>query len=139
MKFEIIRCEICEAQHDTRQPLPDSWFTLKQGASQTELHFHDTFCLARWLCMAGVSFEPPPLHSDFKPVEEQQEQPACKARRFLLVDEHANITEGVLWADGSVCLDPMSRNDAWFYVSWGGLKEANQGSGVQWIDQEVAE
>lgn len=71
----------------------------------------------------------------------QEDKPDCKARRFLLIDEAANITEGVKWGNGFVVLDHEQLVGASRYLfrNWEELKEHNPGSGVQWIDQEVAE
>lgn len=138
MRLEVIQCEICEAIHryatsTTQYVLPESWLTVKEGDSSAELHFCRDECLAIWLQRRGNAITPK--------LEKPQEQPACKARRFLLVDESANITEGVKWGNGFVVLDHEQLVGASRYLfrNWEELKESNPGSGVQWIDQEVAE
>lgn len=73
-----------------------------------------------------------------------QDQPACKARRFLLVDQNANIMEGVRWGDESVVLDHASQHCRDFHCrghfnDWDEFKAGHPGCGIQWIDQEVAE
>lgn len=123
-KREIIQCEICTAMHDTRYVLPDSWITLKEGSNGDEQHFCSDTCLNIWLQhrLSGTSVAVP------------QDKPACKARRFLLVDEQANITEGTKYGNGTVSLE----NSRWF-ETWDKFKAAHDGSGVQWVDQEVSE
>jgi hypothetical protein len=72
-------------------------------------------------------------------IPEPQENPDCKARRFLLADgETAEFTDGVKWGDGKVSIEAKNQNEIWTYDAWDDLKKANQGSGVQWIDQEVS-
>lgn len=134
MRLEVIQCEICTAMHryetpDTHYVLPDSWLTVREGEHSAELHFCSDTCLNIWLQhrLSGTSVE-------VTPKVEPQEKPACKARRFLLWDEQANSREGVQWADGSVTLQS---GNTW--VSWEKFKANHEGSGVQWIDQEVAE
>lgn len=122
--LQFVKCEMCEMTAQGLTP-PDGWYTLFQAGDTW--HFHDEACLAIWrlttLSMMPAQHEP------------QEEQSACKARRFLLWDESANSTEGVLWRDGSVILEDGDPP----YETWDKFKERNPGSGVQWIDQEVAE
>lgn len=125
MKYEIIQCEICDARHDTRRLLPESWVTIKQGSYQTELHFHDSHCLAVYFRFAQLT------------PQEPQEQFECKARRFLLVDgETADMYEGVKFGNGYVAVNGLVLANAWFN-SWESLQEKCPGYGVQWIDKEV--
>lgn len=121
--LHLVRCEICDktAQGVTS---PDDWYTLSKG--DETWHFHDEACLAIWrLTKLSVMPAQP----------EPQEQLPCKARRFLLYDgETADITEGVQWENGHVSLA-----DSGTFCSWERMKEGRDGSGIQWIDQEVAE
>lgn len=130
---EIIGCDVCGAMHDVQYVLPDSWIAVLQTGQETQ-HFCRDECLAIWLQNRGNAIAP-----RLVPSEKPQEQPACKARRFLLVDEAANITEGVKWSNGSVTMEGASPETYSVYYTWEALKSTNPGSGVQWIDQEVAE
>lgn len=138
---------------------PDTWITLFEGNPRLSegWHFCSHLCLARWTMERIVSSVDLEKSEDWlvkltdtpvwsivrKPAQQEpQEQPACKARRFLLVDgETADIIECVKWGNGFVGIDPETSNQhgRWFYGSWEEFKTAYDGSGVQWIDQEVAE
>lgn len=125
--LHLVICEICDktAQGVTS---PDDWYTLSKG--DETWHFHDEACLAIWrLTKLSVMPAQPEPH----------EQLPCKARRFLLVNEQANIAECVKWANGRVTVEPPYDTDTYTYPSWDRFKETNPGSGIQWIDQEVSE
>lgn len=123
-----LMCDTCGKTAPT-VTLPDDWYALAHGGEHW--HFHDEACLAIWrLTMLSV----------MPAQQEPQDKPDCKARRFLLIDEAANIVEGVKWEGGRVTLDPERDSTGMrYYSSWDQLKENHPGSGVQWIDQEVAE
>lgn len=125
MRREIILCEICKQEHDAQYKLPNEWITTTQNTSyggEEEKHFCSTICLVKW---SGIE----PAHNN---------APQTKMRRFLLVSEEKDI-EGVRWGNGCVSIDPEQQHtsDMWFYRDWDELKEHHDGSGVQWIDQEV--
>lgn len=136
--IQLVRCELYdECKHEFTATfrgllaMPDDWLMLTQGAPQahTGMHFCSTFCLLRWYAMRGEVI--PVSHVQPEP----QEQLPCKARRFLLYDgETADITEGVQWENGHVSLA-----DSGTFCSWERMKEGRDGSGIQWIDQEVSE
>lgn len=127
MRREIIQCEICKKEHDAQYELPKEWITTKQTGypgNDIEQHFCSRACIAKWTGTELQRNEPPPT----------------KMRRFLLVTEERDI-EGVRYANGAVGLDPeqAKQNDVhlWFYDSWDDFKRIHDGSGIQWIDQEV--
>lgn len=122
----FVKCEVCDKTVEGVTP-PDSWYALSRGG-ETQ-HFHDEACLAIWrLTRLSMPAQ-----------QEPQDKPACKARRFLLVDEQANITECIKWANGRVTVEPPYDTGTYTYPSWDRFKKTNPGSGVQWIDQEVKE
>jgi hypothetical protein len=118
---------------------PETWIALFEGNPRVSegYNFCSKACLALWILNnwhlnVGV----------VAPLPEPQEPAACKARRFLLVDESANITEGVKWANGQVSLDGSSQHCLDFHCQgnfrdWDEFKAAHDGSGVQWIDHEM--
>lgn len=117
---------------------PDTWITLFEGNIRTSegYNFCSKECLFNWM------MEHWEISGGFKR-EEAQEPLDCKVRRFLLVDgETADITEGVKWANGTVTLEAEisvhGRDDFRDFPDWEEFKAANEGSGVQWIDQEVS-
>lgn len=126
MRREIIQCEICEQEHDAQYELPKEWITTKQTGypgNDIEQHFCSKTCLAKWTGIIG-----PQPHTDAI---------QTKMRRFLLVHgETAEITEGIQWSDGKVDINYGSPHSAW--SNWERFKAGNEGSGVQWIDREVA-
>lgn len=160
MKLEIIRCDSCKKETNAHSPLPPEWFTVSRGAhlhatggfvntpilldgkpisstKQPELIFthrqDQHFCSED--CFRAY-FQMPASHP------EVPQQAECKARRFLLVDgETADIIEGVQWWNGSVALEteiPVpGQADSSDFRNWEEFKAANEGSGVQWIDQET--
>lgn len=123
-----LMCDTCGKTAPT-VTLPDDWYALAHGGEHW--HFHDEACLAIWR-LTTLSL---------MPVQQPQDKPDCKARRFLLIDESANIVEGVKWGNGFVVLDheQLVGANRYLFKNWEELKECNPGSGVQWIDQEVAE
>lgn len=126
--LHLVKCEMCEKTAQGATP-PDGWYTLAQGGETW--HFHDEACLAIWR-LTTLSIMPAQ--------QETQSNPDYKARRFLLWDEQGTSYEGVRWSDDSVSIDPSRKLAVHpFYPSWGEFKAAHDGSGVQWIDQEVAE
>ena len=128
--LNMLSCDVC-GKTSPGVTLPDDWYALAHNGEHW--HFHDEACLAIWrLTMLSMP-----------PQQPQQEQPACKARRFLLFDENADSTEGVQWGDGRVQLEThkwegenVARS---LFGDWEEFKAHFPGSGVQWIDQEVAE
>lgn len=136
--FYILKCEMCDNNFKLPSAglarpyeyvMPEGWITLVQGNPQhvEAQHFCSKACIAKW---AGV--------------EPQHTTSPIKIRRFLLVDgETADIVEGVKWGNGRVSLDieqaKQSKLNLWFYESWDAFKQAHDGSGIQWIDQEVSD
>lgn len=126
---EIIQCEMCAKEHDAQYELPKEWITTKQTGypgNDIEQHFCSKACLGKW---AGVGELQPPLVAYDAP-------PPTKMRRFLLVDENADITEGIQYSDGKVDINYGSPHSAW--ANWEAFKAGHDGSGIQWIDQEVS-
>lgn len=124
MRFVIDRCDVCKADYDVQYPKPIGWITWKiADLDEEDIHFCSENCLRQYLQVPAQ--------------QEPLDKPACKARRFLLVDESANIQEGVKWGNGKVTIE--ADTEIWTHQSWDKLKEHNPGSGVQWIDQEVIE
>jgi hypothetical protein len=127
-----VKCDMCGSIWPVVE-LPDGWYGLARNGDH--LHFCSPICLSQWM-LNNVDVGPL-----VKVKVLSQEQPDCKARRFLLVDgETADIYEGVRFASGHVAVDglPFTESPYWF-ESWDSLKEKCPGSGVQWIDQEVQE
>lgn len=116
---------------------PDTWITLFEGNPRLSegQHFCSKECLFNWIIehwQVGDGFA--------QPAQQPQEQPACKARRFLLVDgETAELVNGIKWGNGSVTLEGDTPFQSEHFTDWDALKAHYEGSGVQWIDQEVAE
>lgn len=135
----MIKCEMCPEHFVIPYPearpyeyeTPEGWITVAQGNPQhvEAQHFCSKVCIAKW---AGVEGLQPPLVAYDAP-------PLTKMRRFLLVNgETADISEGVLFANGSVVVEGNSIKTYETWVNWEELKEGNDGSGIQWIDQEVS-
>jgi hypothetical protein len=125
VRREIIQCEICKKEHDAQYVLPKEWITTKQTdypGNDIEQHFCSKTCLAKW---TGI--------------ELKQEHPYLGMRRFLLVDgETAEISEGTKYSDDYVSIRTHDEsNPACWWSSWEKFKQAHDGSGIQWIDQEV--
>ena len=133
MIVTAIQCEICEKTHQVDGQVHSyewnvsaSWITLFLGSPErgNALHFCSQECLAQWTGVAAPMPEP------------QLQPPACKARRFILVDGDADETEGVLWGNGRVTIEPPY--DSGIYISWDVFKSHHVGDGVTWIDPEVS-
>jgi hypothetical protein len=127
MRKEMLFCDGCDVTTPADN-ISGVWITIKLGF--TEYHLCSQECFRGW-AIEHLSLR--------VPAQEPQEQPVCKARRFLLVDENANITEGVKFGNGGVMMEGDSPATYRVYYTWEALKSANPGSGVQWIDQEVSE
>lgn len=121
MRKTLVVCDGCQKEHAAHTLAFSDW--LQRGK---DYHFCSVACFAKHF---QVSMQHDP----------QEEKPACKARRFLLWDESANSTEGVLWGNGRVTIEPPYDTGTYTFPSWDRFKESNPGSGVQWIDQEVSE
>lgn len=136
--LHLVRCECyehCKQEYSFGVNIlpgsltPDAWITLFEGNPRTSegYNFCSKECLFDWM------MEHWEISGGFKR-EEAQEPLDCKARRFLLVDgETADITEGIKWSDGRTTIESY----AFSYATWDEFKIAHDGSGVQWIDQEM--
>lgn len=137
MRKEVILCDVCHKEQEENLWILKKIDPSYKGDDTNERDFCSLDCLTQWLVTRGV---------DMPAQQEPQDKPACKARRFLLVDgDTAELTEGVRWERGHVTLDSHSQHCSGrfhcpgLFSTWENFKTAHDGSGVQWIDQEVAE
>lgn len=132
MRLEMVKCDACGATYDAQYVLPKEWIITKTGThyigEEQEQHFCSQSCLITW-AMQQVR---------------GKVLPACKARRFLLVDgKTAAKTEGVLWSGGQVYLNYHSSHCLNLHCigsfqTWEQFKEAHPSDGITWIDPEVS-
>jgi hypothetical protein len=108
--------------------VPDEWLTLVRGNPQTNAGFDfcSEQCLTQWL---SGNIAPP-----------QTDKPECKARRFIVsissVTNQYGETEGVLWSNGRVTLEPLYDTGIHTFPSLVRLKNAYSNPIITWIDQE---
>lgn len=64
MRIELIRCDICNAEHNPKYVLPRTWITLAQtkrwatsSLDTEERHFCGISCLLVWATAQGVAVE----------------------------------------------------------------------------------
>lgn len=126
MRKTLVVCDGCQQEHSANTLALLSWLQVEQCGK--EYHFCSVGCMAKHFHISQ---------------QEPQSNPDCKARRFLLWDEQGNSTEGVKWGDGRVQLEVHKWEGESIakasFPDWDEFKASFPGSGVQWIDQEVAE
>ena len=112
--------------------MPSDWLVISRGDPRNDRDEPIVLCSPK--CLLDYAQK---LNGDVPSVP--REMPATNMhRRFLLVNgETADITEGIKWSDGKVDVNYGSPHAAW--KDWAQFKAGHEGSGIQWIDQEVSD